>query len=44
MQTLSEIEEFGLPGVDSAADLTDVQSLFLNIAREERNQKQKSNI
>lgn len=40
-QTLEEIEQFGLPGVDSAADLTGLQSRFLRLARRERNRKQK---
>jgi hypothetical protein len=39
--TLSEIEEFGLPGVESAADLTPLQSAFLQIAKEERSHQQK---
>ncbi len=38
-QTLDEIEMFGLPGVDSAADLTDLQSLFIQIAKNEREHK-----
>jgi hypothetical protein len=36
-----EIEDFGLPDVDSAADLTAVQSAFLRIARDEREQHRK---
>jgi len=38
-QVLMEIEDFGLPGVESAADLTHIQSAFLNIARQERQHK-----
>lgn len=40
-QTLNEVEEFGFPGVDSAADLSELQSMFLNIARIEREQMKK---
>lgn len=39
MQVLGEIEQFGLPGVDSAADLTHLQSLFLQLAKNERNRR-----
>lgn len=38
-QTLMEIEEFGLPGVDTAADLTLVQSAFLTNAKNERRRR-----
>ena len=36
-----EVEEFGFPGVDSAADLTALQSTFLMMAKNEREYKKK---
>lgn len=34
-----EIEEFGLPNVDSAADVTDLQTTFIAVAREIRKER-----
>ena len=35
-QVLDEVEQFGFPGVDSAVDLTWIQSAFLRLAKNER--------
>lgn len=40
-QVYAEVDQFGFPGVESAADLTDTQSAFLMIARNEERQRRK---
>jgi hypothetical protein len=39
-QLLRNIEQFGLAGVDSVSDLTEVQAVFLHEARAERARSQ----
>jgi|APHM01.1.fsa_nt_gi hypothetical protein len=39
-QLLRNIEEFGLSGVDSVSELTEVQAVFLHEARAERARSQ----
>jgi outer membrane protein TolC len=39
-QLLRNIEQFGLAGVDSVSDLTEVQAVFLHAARAERARSQ----
>lgn len=41
-QLLANIEEFGLKGVDSVSDLTEVQAVFMHEARSERTRRQKN--
>lgn len=41
-QLLANIEEFGLEGVDSVSDLTEVQAVFMHEARSERTRRQKN--
>ncbi len=41
-QLLANIEEFGLEGVDSVSDLTEVQAVFMHEARSERARRQKN--
>jgi len=40
-EVLRDIEQFGLPNVDSAADLTVPQYVFIRVARSERQRRKK---